>query len=202
MQAATYMDRKVAGLCTYPGCIAPPADDALQCETHQRAANKRASRTRAKLRKLRRKNGRCAECGINKSKRFRCPACQILVNRAPRHRGNNGGNKRARVAARITVGSFAGEEGRSRYRGALGRKGPPGKAREDATDLADARLAIDRALAGLAYARSPEVLALPLAQRKEAERAALSQADHGARFIDAVLERNRYHGRSGSGGAG
>lgn len=193
--AATYIEKKLAGVCTRAGCSIAASDTSLLCEAHRRDAIAREVRSKAKARRARRAQGLCAECGVVKTKRYRCSSCLIRLGKLRRPMVDTVVDKRTRVASRITVGSFAKEEGRSRYRGAQARRGPPGVAREDAADFSDAIRSIERGRDGVAHAHSDEVKQMPLAQRQDVMRRALSQADHGARFIESILERHRYDGR-------
>jgi hypothetical protein len=190
-----YLERKLAGLCTRAGCRRSASEESCLCEKHRRDAVRRSVKAKAKARASRRAQGLCAECGVVKTKRYRCSSCLIRFGRFKQRVPNTEVDKVVRISERTTVGSFAGEEGRARYRGAQGRRGAPGVVREDSVDFADALKYIERGRQGVIHALSPEVKELPLAQRREVMRAALSQADHGARFIDSILERHKYKSR-------
>lgn len=189
-----------ASVCLYHGCNAAQSGDSLLCVAHRDAERQRVRLSKRKRRRMAAARSLCSRCARRpraKSSDWGCAVCLVELGALKRSTSfvTEDVNKRARVEARIVVGSFQKEEGRSRYRGGQARRGPPGKVREDAQDLLAARVAIDKARLGLAYAASAEVRQLPLVQRREVERAALSQADHGARFLEAVLERHRYDGR-------
>lgn len=192
---ATYLDRKLSGIaanvCTYPGCKREPADDSMMCVAHRDGERKRKREHRRKRRAEWRAAKRCLSCGGERVPRRRyCAACLVARNRTPHQRVDNGVDKRDRIAQNTRTLP----DGRTRYIGP-GRRGTRPAVAEDELDLLEAKKRIERALLGLQYAKSAEVQALPRIQRKGVEHEALSQADHGARFIESVLERHRYGGR-------
>ncbi len=202
---ATYLERKHnaadTNVCTYPGCELEPADGASMCIGHRDAERARKKASIARRRARAKAKGLCSRCARRPrapSSKWGCPACIIelgVLKRSPNFVARHV-DKLQRIRDRTVVSVHGGEEGRSRYRGILGRRGRGKRVHEDTEDLNDARDAVEKAIAGLAFAASPEVQALPAIQRKEAVQAALSQADHAAGFIEVVLDRHRYRGRS------
>lgn len=201
---ATYQDRKLASIehaeCSYPGCRRAQADDSAMCVKHRDAERSRKAAWIKKERKKAKRKNLCTRCTKRRrsaGSSWGCSKCLVELRKIPSRSKvvATHVDKSARIAARTTVGSFAGEEGRSRYRGAQGRRGAPGSAVEDERDFSEVIKKLEKTRAELRYAYSPEVQELPTMQRREVLRAALSHADHGARFIDSILERHRYGGR-------
>lgn len=201
--SSDYQQRKESGRCTYPGCDQAQGELTLLCDVHAVAARARRRRSESKLRYALRKAKRCADCG-KPSKQYRCPACRIVVGRGIGLRANKSEDKSQRIAARVAARTEAVDEHvadgyrRKRFRG-QDRRGRQTNQQIDEQDLDDAIERLRRAKAGLALARSAEVQQLPRIQREEAKHEALSQADHGMRFVEEVLERNRYNPRKGGG---
>ena len=186
-----------ANVCSYPGCDVAPADDSNYCAGHRDDARARSRASRRRIRKRWEAEKLCLRCGRKRAPHRRhCAVCLVALGRTPHPGVNNYVNKTSRVAAGTKVDQTVGNEGRRRFHGSQGRRGPPGKEREDANDFADLIRSIERAREGVAYAYSPEVQQLPRAQRQEVLHAALAHADHGARFIASILERHNYRSNS------
>lgn len=200
--SSDYQQRKEAGRCTYPGCEQDAAEDSSLCGEHRDAQRHRVKLAMRRRRKDWKAKKLCVRCGRRRSpgSSWGCPKCLVQTGRAV----TTGVNKSTRIAARVAARTEAVDEHvadgyrRKRFRG-QDRRGRQTNQQIDEQDLDDAIERLRRAKAGLALARSPEVQQLPRIQREEAKREALSQADHGLRFVEDVLERNRYNQRKGGG---
>jgi hypothetical protein len=188
-----YQQRKQAGVCLWCGS-APAADDGGFCARHQRLTREYNRKYAKQTRAERRAAGLCAVCGSVPSEKYRCLKCALRDGRITLDGGGDGVEKQ-RVQGwderpERNRGATSGYTHR-RYHGQA-RRGRQTIASLDDQDLTDALKRIEKARAGLAIARSEEAQQLPRIQREDAIRAALSQADHGIRFAEEVLERNRY----------
>ncbi|MBA3421666.1 MAG: hypothetical protein H0U12_07205 [Thermoleophilaceae bacterium] len=183
-----YEQRKATGLCTRCGVVAA-SDDSQYCQPHHEYAKQYSRDALKRLRDGRRAKGLCVYCGT-KSEQRRCMACRIKQGRV----STRGVKKGVKNATADRTWKDAG--GRTRYHGQPSR-GRQSNASLDDQDIDYAISALQKAKQGLEVARSPEVQALPKVQREEVKRAALSQADHGTRFIEEVLDRNRPRGKGG-----
>lgn len=185
-----YFERKAAGLCTR--CGAPAVVDGQFCQAHRDAqlASNRASKDR--VRSEFRAAGRCAAgCGV-KCETYRCAGCAVKYDRLP-STGGVGGGVGASIDANHVTQWRQDSDGYERYRGQLHR-GKPTTALLDAQDLAHAEEQLRRGKAGLIYAHSPEVQALPKSQRVAAIAEALGLLALGGRFLDEVLDRHKFKG--------
>jgi len=184
-RAERYMERKLAGLCTQ--CGVPAAPDVQQCEVHIAKAREATREAAVRRRAQFRLEGVCANgCGT-KSQRYYCAACTVKIARFPSHSVNVGVNVRPSDEYRTRKHA----DGRTRYHGQMVRGRQP-TAQLDDQDITHAIEALQKARSALAYVASPAVQELPRIQREAAKREALSQADHGQRFIEDLLDRNRY----------
>jgi len=179
-----YRERKLVEppICARNGCRNAPAEDSdlcPGCRERARAANRAwAAARRAKRKRAR----RCRDCG-RPARRARCQACRIVVGQAPKR----GVDSRVETTPRTRKHA----DGRTRFHGQM-RRGRQTNASLDAQDLADALKYVERGRAGLAYAASPEVQALPRIQREAAQRAALAQIALAVRLLEQPLERHHY----------
>lgn len=193
MVALSYAARKQlaidTGECLYPGCREEHADDSLFCSAHRDSERARQKAFRRQRRQEWEAKRLCTRCGRKRKPGhgWGCPKCIIELGATQYRFVTTHVHKSKRIASRTEVDP----DGRTRYRGQE-RRGRQSAQQTDESDLLEAKKAIDKAIAGLALARSPEVQQLPRIQREAAKREALAQADHGSRFIEGVLERNRY----------
>lgn len=188
--ADTYEARKISGRCTR--CGQPAADDSLLCAPHRDDARAAVRKSKAKSRRARRRQRRCVDCN-QRSRTYRCTACQIRVNRL---RVNNGANKRVdtkreRIAAATKISTNKSEGGRVRYHG-QGKRGRQSGAQLDEQDLRDARKDLEAGTEALGHCQTPAVKTLPKIQRDDVERAALGRLASAGRWIDEVLVRHHY----------
>ena len=189
VQPRTYQDRKVAIVCTRPGCTAEPSDDCNECPPHRLDSQKRRRRHRLKNRRLWAKKRLCLRCGgKRKQGRKWCAKCLIREDRArslaeDKQRDNNA----ERVTREVEGDGYA----RTRRHGQA-RRGQQPWWQLDAQDLDDAIVLLQRTKAGLELARDAEAAEMPRVQRQEIKHAALALAAHAGRFIDEVLDRNHY----------
>lgn len=188
-----YMQRKARGACTRSGCPLPALEDSLLCERHRAEQRARVRKALAKLRRKRRKSGKCRECGRPAERGYsRCLRCRT---RRRRHGGRGPKrpvetrveNNRSKVAERTAVDV----DGRSRYHGQE-RRGQPAGAQLDEWDL-------DKALRGLLAGRDSlrkieEALAsgTSKSELKAAKHEALALLNLGIGFAEEVLERGGY----------
>lgn len=183
-----YYGRKADERCTQ--CGRPASGDAQLCARHLRRKRAADRRWRAAARQLERAAGRCAEgCG-RKSATYRCPVCLIRLGRIPTVGVDPG------VVIQDTADGDrwrADANGWQRYRG-RGRRGKPPAGANDDLDLRYALDAIERGKAGLVYARSDAVKALPRVQRREAMLAAIAHLELASRFLDEVVDRGKRGG--------
>ncbi len=185
--------RKLAGICTRPGCRRVVGDDSLLCPRHLRAARKASKRYITRRRKAARKRGLCADCP-RKSQRYRCLRCSIRRRRLKSAGVDKGVDKRTAIAARTTVDTTVGNAGRVRYHGQV-RRGQQPRAQLDEKDIDDAIAALMHTKVGLRAIRAPENAGQPRLVIKEAEHAVLAIGHNGIRLFEDVLDRNRYEGR-------
>lgn len=189
-----YQQRKLDGRCVYPGCPAICADDSSLCPAHRDAQRRRVRLAVRKKRARWRRAGLCTRCGRKRKPGhgWGCPKCIVAVDAVPRRLVTTHVNKSARIAARTEAVDEHAADGyrRTRYRG-QDRRGRQSNQQIDEQDLDDAIERLRRGKAGLALARSAEVQQLPRVQRDEAKHEALAHIDHGLRFAEDVLERNR-----------
>src|SRR5262249_40767795 len=83
MATGVYLEKKLAGVCTYHRCTKSPADGAQLCPRHLVKQRKRDAKYKSQLRARRRDAGLCAFCPA-KSKTYRCMACLVKAGLAPR----------------------------------------------------------------------------------------------------------------------
>lgn len=190
----TYLERKTSEtpLCTYPGCDLPPADDHLQCKGHRAEHRKRARASAQRRRDQLAAAGKCTQCGTPRKPGQRCVVCRarrcrIAPDDAVDNKVDSGGSAQSDQWRKDN-------DGWARYRG-KGRRGAPAAGVNDEQDLRDALKALVAGQKALAYARSPEVQALPRIQRASVRREAAAFLAHAARFLDEVVERNEPKGR-------
>lgn len=181
-----YMEKKLAGICTWHRCTREPADGALLCAKHLAKHRKGDAKRKRDVRAARRDAGLCAFCE-NKSDTYRCPTCAVKSNMIPR----------SSVRGSVSPDGGAASDpwrkdgdGWARYRG-QGRRGAPTAATNDEQDLHAALETFERGRAALAYAYSPEVAALPRIQRRSVRDEATALLALAARFLDDIVERNR-----------
>jgi hypothetical protein len=154
------------------------------CERHHKRKKRQRSKSAAAARDNNRALGLCAFCPTS-SETYRCAVCAAKHGQVP-----------ASVRLRMTTGVGTDSDpwrkdsdGWKRYRG-KGRRGPPAAAVNDEQDLKDAERALEKGRQALAYARSPEVQALPRIQRAGVKSEAVAFLAHAARFLDEVVDRN------------
>lgn len=80
-------------------------------------------------------------------------------------------------------------DGWKRYRG-KGRRGPRAAGVTDEADLRDAEKALEAGRLALAYARSPEVKAMPRIQRAGVKQEAVAKLALSAGLLAEVVQRN------------
>jgi hypothetical protein len=188
-----YQQRKQAGLCLWCGSESAVEDSGF-CVRHQRLTREYNRKYARQTRSERRAAGLCAICGAVPSEKYRCLKCALRDGRITLA-GVDVGVEKKRVQGwderlERNRGATSGYT-HKRYHGQA-RRGRQTVAALDDQDLTDALKRIEKARAGLAIARSEEMQQLPRIQRENAIREALSQADHGIRFAEEVLDRNRY----------
>ena len=186
----SYIDRKLAGLCTRRGCKLKALDDGQLCKKHRTAARRATKRWDAKMRKQRRAAGQCASCGA-KSKAYRCLTCRTKRRARIATGTDNGLDKYAERMDRIRARTFVEADGRTRYRGQE-RRGRQTVADLDEQDIDLAILYLTKCRGALRYARRPEAADVPRIQRREAEHAAIGELAMGLRFGFDICVRNGY----------
>ena len=180
---AVYLEKKLAGVCTYPRCQRTPAEGAQLCPRHLAKQRKRDARHKRRLRARRRDAGLCAFCPA-KSKTYRCVACAVKAGFLPRSSVQSSVDKSARNAAQTRKH----EDGRVRYHGQA-KRGQQPAAQLNAQDVAMASECFDDFRAGLTLLESDEVKALPRVQRDNVRSAVCHQGERVSRHLDDVLER-------------
>ena len=186
MDSARYLERQQTGQCAYSKrCKRELAPDSDLCARHLKRERKRKNEANTAARKNNRLLGLCAFCPA-KSESYRCPVCAVKHGQVPT----------SRVADSVATDSPASPDpfrrdgdGWRRYRG-KGRRGAPGAAVNDEQDLADATKALERGRQALAYARSPEVEALPRIQKRAVLNEALAHLGLAGRTLGEVTSRN------------
>jgi hypothetical protein len=191
----SYQDRKVAEACTYPGCDRAPDDDCNECSHHRAASKERRIRYRVKQRREWLKKKLCLRCGgKRKQGRTWCAACLIKLDRL---RTADRDKQRDKMPDRTTRESEADGYARTRYHGQSRRGQQPGWQLDD-QDLDEAISLLQRTKQGLELARDAEAAGTPRIQRQEIKDAALALAAQASRFVDEVLDRNRFGQRAKS----
>jgi hypothetical protein len=184
-----YQERKVAILCTYPGCDSQPSDDCNECPKHARASRKRARRRRIKNRRIWTAKKLCLRCGRKRRRGSKwCHRCLVKLGKLrdlDRHKQHH--NSEDRVTREVEGDGYA----RTRRHGQPRRGQQPWHQLDD-QDLVDAIDRLMRTRQGLALAASAEVAQLPRVQRQEIKNAAYAHAAHAKRFVAEVLERGNY----------
>jgi len=181
-----YEDRKLDGKCTR--CGSPADGDSLLCVPHREADLKYQRKSKKKLRRQRRKEGRCAMCGC-KADLYRCLPCQAKHCASSVTGVSDGVQKFDEQLERIRSRTFLEADGRVRYRGRE-RRGRQSVADLDSKDLALVRTYLAKYEAAIDYARRPEAADVPRIQRDEAVRAANDYLRLAGRFANDILVRN------------
>lgn len=181
-----HYSRKAGEQCTRLGCGAAPVGDAQLCERHLADARESNRQSMRRTRQTRRADGLCAECGKVKSETYRCAGCAVRLGRIP-STGVDGG---VDVEVSEEERWRRDNDGWARYRGRM-RRGKPPVADTDREDLEYAMRSLQRALEGLAYARRPEVAALPRIQRAAVEAEWVAHVGHAARFCEDIQDRHK-----------
>lgn len=196
-QLSDYYERKVAGVCTRPGCQSEPHDDLGLCLPHLLDARGR----KARLRDERKRQGLCVDCGgkaprkprkargrRSRSRFFeRCRAC--LKSNSRNKRDNSGNNQHAprssRIVEKVEQDGVYGTRVRKRYVG-QGKRGRSSREDESTRDINEAIKTLERAKDGLERLRD-QTLQGP--QRTNAVREVIAQVRLAERFGDEVVER-------------
>lgn len=183
MDSETYQTRLIDNACTgSAGCRRPTVDGTSQCKRHLKAARRRSKLAKRRQRDRLAAQGKCRSCGTPRKPKQRCAVC--AAKRPERIRVGA-------VHAAVNGDPFRRDnDGWKRYRG-KGRRGAPGAAASDDQDLVDATKALERGRQALAYARSPEVQALPKIQRAGVRNEALAYFGRVVRTVEEVAARNR-----------
>jgi hypothetical protein len=186
VQAKLYYERKEAGLCTR--CGVPAVDGGQMCEPclerHREATNAACAR----LREARREAGVCGHCGkVRTGDEYACLACRLA-----RGEVSTGPAIIAAIRTDSDPRFRVGEDGRRRFHGQM-RRGRQPASQIDDQDLELAIAQLTKARDHLrAIAASPEIAKLPKYQRDAAKREAFAMAEHGARFVEDLLDRNQF----------
>lgn len=185
MDAETYQARLLDNKCTgAAGCQRTPEDGASQCKQHLYAQRKRQRKSMAGLRARREANGECLTCGTPRKLGQKCVVCVARrTDRIPDEAVN------ASVNVNPADPFRRDNDGWRRYRG-KGRRGPRAASVGDEQDLRDAEKQLEAGRKALAYARSPEVQAMPRIQRAGAKSAAVAHLALAAGFVADVVARN------------
>jgi hypothetical protein len=189
-----YHERKVMGLCTYPGCSAR-VDDHNECTKHRAGTAKRKAKWRAKRARIARKlirhwrkKKRCLGCGGKRlSGEDHCAKCTVAIGAAQLVVSQQAGQKEARIEAATTVDA----DGRWRYRGQA-KRGRQSVAQLDDQDLRFALEALQKARDGIAWLSTVTDSAMSKNEKHDAVSAALAHATHASRLVDDVLDRHGY----------
>jgi hypothetical protein len=189
-----YQARKESGRCVYPKCIDFALDDSIWCKAHRDRQRQAKREYRARSREMLTAARKCVECR-RPSETHRCIGCRRRRGdiETPPTRGvdkkvdNTRDLHHDTHAERIEIDGYH----RKRFRGTLGRRGNPGKAVSDKTDL-------DFGAASLQEGRDRLLAVAAIVDKRErmaAEMVALGQLDLVLRFVGGVLERHRYQQR-------
>ena len=180
----TYLERKLhPTLCTVRYCKRSRWREGQKCRKHTLAGRKADRKYRRRVRAELEASAKCGTCESPKKPGQRCPVCRVRRDRV--------------TATDAAVDNKVDDskdpwrrdnDGWKRYRG-KGKRGSPGVAASDELDLKIATDAVERGRKALAYARSPEVAALPRIQRRGVIAEATSLLAHAARAIDDVVDR-------------
>lgn len=179
-----YEERKASSKCVQ--CRRPAAEDSSRCRKHRDAKRKRDRESAARIKAARRRAGQCVGCKLP-STSYRCPACAEKSGhaRGPAPGSNLSADKQARIAA--TTRKHA--DGRVRYHGQAKRGSQP-IAQLDAQDHEAALRMIAAGYTRLGIYRSAAVQAMPRIQHESVKLQACQEIDHGAAFLESILERN------------
>ena len=201
VRTSEYQRRKEQGLCTRCGVELPADWEHGLCPEHHDDLAERRARSQAKRHEERREAGECATCG-SPSETYRCPACLVSQNRAPRSGTDNGKDKATRIIEQTRVAQGVGNEGRRRYHGCgeRGRRSIEEENRSD-FDLIEKDLAalvvkicgsVEAARRGEAYVWSETVRGMPPVARRAAVIGMLDHAHVAYRLLGEILRRGKY----------
>ncbi len=188
-----YQERKIRGLCTYPGCPELACEDAGMCELHRARARSRQQKWRQKRARLakqllasRKAKSQCLRCGGKRvSGEEYCAKCLVVLGEAEK-RTQGACIKIRDKQAQIEAATKIDAGGRSRYIG-QGKRGRQSVASIDAKDFDYAEDALRKMRTGLAFAASPGLSRL---EKHDAESAANALGDLAIRFIEDVQARH------------
>lgn len=189
---SVYEDRKLADPPQCTRCGKRARDGHQLCRKHladQRRYNAKWARKRARL--ARRKK-RCRYCIRKVTMGRSCLACR---EQRKRYRTLLRARKKRAVDKAVDRGPdrmVLRPDGRIRSSGKGSRGRTESKVIDD-QDLDYAMDAIAKAKDGLARARGEQSAQFAPAERRAAKLAALAHAAHGVRFVEEVLDRNRFH---------
>lgn len=182
--------KQIAGVCARRGCQRPSLDDSDYCGPHRKDQRRYHREYMQRQREAWDAEDACTNCGAEDRAPGSkwCTGC--LVRREKTGVKVDGEIKRQRIAANTTERTTVSNLGRTHYHG-RGKVGRSSTAEQDRQDFDDGIKLAARSQAGMEYAATPEVQALPRYQRDEAKNAALSLATRALRHIAAVLHRHK-----------
>lgn len=199
------ISKRIAGTCLYSGCTEGALDGSDFCVSHDSHEKGREAGKQRRRRQALADKGRCIVAGcsrkVAKRKRpngtiqlRRCVQCSKRHRLAARAKAGVTGDRRGVPGAtdeRVTRDLEGDGYARTRYHGQSRRGQQPGW-QLDEQDLDEAVSLLQRTKKGLELARDAEAAGVPRIQRQEIKDAALSLASQASRFVDEVLDRNRY----------
>lgn len=177
-------------LCIRKACGQLAGGDSDFCAAHETRRKDQVRRAVRALRKRRRSQKLCRDCGKRALDSRRCTMCRIKNDRYKKTAVVTRGviPSSTRIAAATTVSSNSSEEGRSRYHGKSDR-GKPQTMTINTDDMLKIKRGWTDADLALALAYAPESNDLPLIQRKEARAAALARLAWVIRFATTTHRR-------------
>lgn len=194
--AVAYQERKdiaaETGECIKRGCCAQAVDGSAYCEPHGTAQRDQDRRYRKRLRKQRKRNKQCRDCGVKlpAGERTWCKAHRLTNRRFSKLLGavESVVESADEKASRIAAATSRRNEGRDRYRGQQ-RRGQRPHATLNAEDVAMAADRFEAFRAGLEVLASPDARLWRRAERDHVVAATLNQGELTQRHIGDVLDR-------------
>lgn len=184
---SSYLDRKVAGMCTRPGCPLDAEDDCNLCSGHRADNAKYARRRRAKNRKLWTASKLCLRCGDRRRKGSKW--CALCLLKAGKLKTEERQSQRQIADKRVTRDSEGDGYARTRYHG-QSRRGQQKRWQLDVQSIDFAIAALSEARARITESHEAEQAKMPRVQRDEIRNQGVDLVLYASRHCVEVAERN------------
>lgn len=196
VEPRTYQDRKVAEVCTYPGCSEPPSDDCNECPLHRAKTNAAKRRRRLRNRREWTRKKLCLRCGDRRRPGSKwCVMCLAGAGKLRLQERSKQRTKSREISAAVGFDARLEQspDGKLRVRRRFhgqGKRGRQSIAQLDAQDHEDAEGCAHEAWVLLAYFHSDEAKILPRVQRDDIRDRAVSELRRAARWFTDMADRN------------